>query len=129
MPARPRAGTVTCGACGGAYAAYGPLPGDAPGTLRAFWHGGHEAGATCAGSWEPHPATEVRQPRERNTGRYADTKFSRLCVCGHRLGIHTAERLAGPRVPGQRGRPPGIQPCLEADCACECFTRATRPGR
>lgn len=121
---------MTCGVCGESYGGYGPMPGDPPGTLRAFWHGGHEQ--TCAGSWEPHPATELRPPdpaRERHTGRYAQTKLDRRCVCGHRLGQHTAERQGPPpRRHGRNGRPGGAyQPCLEAGCDCACFTRA--PGR
>lgn len=34
----------------------------------------------------------MSQPRERETGRYGfDGDFERLCVCGHPLGLHTAE--------------------------------------
>lgn len=32
------------------------------------------------------------QPRERETGRYAFAgDQDRMCTCGHRLGVHTAE--------------------------------------
>lgn len=50
--------------------------------------------------------------RDKATGRYADTKFDKLCVCGHRLGVHTADKAGH------------VQPC--GDCDCECFVKATK---
>ena len=33
-----------------------------------------------------------RRSRSKATGRYGyDGNFDRLCVCGHRLGVHTSE--------------------------------------
>lgn len=55
--------------------------------------------------------------RERGTGRYSyDGRWDRLCVCGHPLGEHAAERVSGQ------------QPCFHGDaepsepCDCERFT-------
>ncbi|HYE90076.1 MAG TPA: hypothetical protein VEA38_03605 [Terriglobales bacterium] len=32
------------------------------------------------------------QPRDAQTGRYGfEGQWDRLCVCGHRLGVHTAD--------------------------------------
>lgn len=64
---------------------------------------------------------EVNAPREKRTGRYAPRNFDAVCVCGHTLGNHTAERAT------ENGR--ALQPCLAAelegleDCDCECFRR------
>ena len=52
--------------------------------------------------------------REKDTGRYAPM-LDVACVCGHRLGQHTADRVGG------------HQPCLE--CACECFKRLKKNNR
>lgn len=53
------------------------------------------------------------QNREINTGKYTfDGDMDRLCVCGHRLGIHTAARV---HINGKTH-----QPC-DRGCKCECF--------
>ena len=52
--------------------------------------------------------------RERDTGRYTYRGFDQLCTCGHRLGDHTAERVAGE------------QPCLVDGCDCQCFRPSGR---
>lgn len=49
--------------------------------------------------------------RDKATGRYSDTKFEKPCQCGHTLGQHTAEKVAG------------SQPCTVLDCTCECWTK------
>lgn len=55
--------------------------------------------------------------RDRSTGRYVDTKFDKICECGHKLGQHTAVRSHG------------SQPCLEDGCYCEAFKVARRFAR
>lgn len=58
------------------------------------------------------------QNREANTGKYTfDGDMDRLCVCGHRLGIHTLDRK---RI---NGKP--RQPC-DNGCKCECFKPARK---
>jgi hypothetical protein len=52
----------------------------------------------------------IMNERDRQTGRYTDTRLTKLCVCGHALGQHTADKQ-GP-----------VQPCLAPECECECFT-------
>ncbi len=49
--------------------------------------------------------------RNKADGTYTDSKPEKVCVCGHRLGQHTADRLGK------------IQPCLEPGCECESFTK------
>jgi len=54
-------------------------------------------------------------PRERDAdGRYAHS-LDAVCVCGHRKGEHTAERVMVDMEVQQ--------PCLEEPCGCECFRR------
>jgi len=66
---------------------------------------------------------KVEHGREHGTGRYTWTT-DRLCVCGHRLGEHTAARVKDPKT--------GIigQPCMseepEEPCGCELFAPAKR---
>lgn len=56
-----------------------------------------------------------------NAGRYKHTgNHERLCVCGHTLGDHSAEKVDGQR------------PCFAGDfghepCACECFKLKRKP--
>ena len=50
--------------------------------------------------------------RDQATGRYTDAKLSKLCVCGHTLGEHAAEKVGT------------VQECFHADCLCECFRKA-----
>lgn len=33
--------------------------------------------------------------RDKSNGRYTDSKFDKPCTCGHTLGQHTADKLAG----------------------------------
>ncbi len=49
--------------------------------------------------------------RDRANGRYAYSRFDRVCRCGHTLGQHTAEKVGSE------------QPCLVDKCDCECFRR------
>jgi hypothetical protein len=51
--------------------------------------------------------------RHRTTGRYTDSKLDMPCICGHTLGMHTAERAEN------------RQECLAAGCECERYTRIT----
>jgi len=54
-----------------------------------------------------------RQSRNKTTGRYSyDGQLERLCVCGHRLGIHTAEppHIIDDLVDGVRVWCPGFKP-------------------
>lgn len=51
-------------------------------------------------------------------GKYTYSKLDLVCVCGHTLGQHSAERVKGQ------------QPCFCEDgdgCACESFKRARAP--
>jgi hypothetical protein len=51
--------------------------------------------------------------RQQGTGRYIHTKETRLCKCGHPVGVHTAER-----------GPDGSQPCISGDILhtiCDCM--------
>jgi hypothetical protein len=55
--------------------------------------------------------------RDNVSGRYVDTRFDKVCVCGHTLGYHTAEKSAD------------SQPCIigdfeEVGCDCACFKKA-----
>jgi hypothetical protein len=66
--------------------------------------------------------TKGEQNREVGTGRYAfDGGFERLCVCGHTLGQHTAERGRCPVTKKMQ------QPCIVEDsqghegCGCDCM--------
>lgn len=58
------------------------------------------------------------QEREIRSGKYKFT-IDRECVCGHRLGVHSAERI---RI---EGKP--FQDCMNHDvgdgnnCDCKCF--------
>lgn len=67
----------------------------------------------------------VKQERERNSGKYKHT-IDRVCVCGHTLGSHLAERYRD-----ANGRP--VQECIvheavdgAAPCDCVCFKPARR---
>lgn len=61
------------------------------------------------------------QNRDKANGQYAhDGDWSRLCKCGHELGVHTAARVGGK------------QPCMSGDfggpsCDCQAFKRAPKP--
>lgn len=65
------------------------------------------------------------QNREANTGKYTfDGDMSRLCVCGHALGLHTAARV---RLDGKT-----LQPCADShapDCKCQCFKPAKKASQ
>lgn len=55
--------------------------------------------------------------REQETGKYAFANMDLLCVCGHSLGIHDAERTKDKQY------------CQNEDengdlCDCEYFTRS-----
>lgn len=56
-----------------------------------------------------------RQLRDRATGQYAwDGDMSRMCVCGHTLGVHCAggfDCMNGSGCPGATGEP----------CDCQKF--------
>jgi len=58
-------------------------------------------------------------PRERSTGRFLHRKWTRLCKCGHPVGVHSAEK-GRDRETGEK-----LQPCLASDygfdCECELF--------
>jgi hypothetical protein len=56
----------------------------------------------------------MKTNRDRKTGKYTDTDLNKLCVCGHRLGVHTAAKVGNE------------QPCLDPYCHCECFRKAKR---
>jgi len=47
--------------------------------------------------------------RDKANGRYAHSRFDKVCACGHTLGEHTADK---------RGNE---QPCLADGCECEVF--------
>jgi len=56
------------------------------------------------------------RPKDASTGQYLHTKWSRLCKCGHPIGVHTAEKCEGQ------------QPCIASDfggpdCNCQMFRR------
>jgi hypothetical protein len=53
----------------------------------------------------------VSSARDGASGRYTWEDLNRECVCGHRLGTHTATKYNSE------------QPCL--DCMCKCY----KPGR
>ena len=55
--------------------------------------------------------------RDKATGRYTDTRFDKLCTCGHTLGNHTAEKVGN------------HQECLTDGCECECFTKVRNGGK
>lgn len=63
------------------------------------------------------------QHRDRANGQYAHADFDRLCRCGHTLGVHTADRVAG------------VQECLNCDigdgtpCDCQSFRPAPKKRR
>lgn len=54
-------------------------------------------------------------PREQGTGKYLHSKWTRLCRCGHPVGIHSAEKRAG------------SQPCLASDVGIDCDCERFRP--
>lgn len=58
----------------------------------------------------------TKRKRDRGSGRYAHETLDLLCVCGHTLALHTAERVHGE------------QPCIVGDyghsCDCISFKRA-----
>jgi hypothetical protein len=67
------------------------------------------------GSALHRPKLDLRRTtqRQQGTGRYIHTKPTRLCVCGHPVGVHSAEKGAD-----------GSQPCfisdyLDVSCPCE----------
>jgi hypothetical protein len=50
--------------------------------------------------------------RNRKTGQYTLTRFDYVCVCGHKLGLHSAERVGD------------LQECFVEDCRCESFRKS-----
>lgn len=52
--------------------------------------------------------------RQKGTGKYIHTKWTRLCVCGHPVGVHTADK-------GADGSRPCIAPDFGIDCDCDKF--------
>lgn len=59
----------------------------------------------------------MSKARDILTGRYTWEDLNRLCVCGHRLGVHTAAKYKSE------------QPCL--DCMCKSYkpTRKSKSDR
>jgi hypothetical protein len=55
----------------------------------------------------------MKTTRDKRSGRYTDTRFDKLCVCGQRLGEHTADRDGDVRT------------CLHDGCECESFTKGS----
>jgi hypothetical protein len=71
------------------------------------------------------------QPREKETGQFAfDGNWGRKCVCGHELGVHTAEAphecMNIDRFHIGTRREPWADQALEAT---ECDCRKFRPTR
>lgn len=67
-------------------------------------------------------AKEAKRGRDRGNGRYAHTTFETMCVCGHKLAVHSAATVNGERpcfncdVPGGDG----------LDCSCTKFKKARK---
>ncbi len=62
------------------------------------------------------------QSRDKGNGRYTASKFDQLCVCGHELGVHTAEAFRGKR------------PCIVGDfedesCDCVKFRKSRKKAK
>lgn len=57
--------------------------------------------------------------RQQETGRYLHTKWTRLCRCGHPVGVHSAEK-------GKDGYQPCFAGDLGYDCDCEKFRRTEK---
>jgi hypothetical protein len=67
---------------------------------------------------------ELSHKRERSTGRYLHRKMTRLCKCGHPVGVHSAEKGKNPETGAKE------QPCYAGDhgfdCDCELFTPTSK---
>ena len=51
-------------------------------------------------------ATNSKPARDKGNGQYVHTHFEAVCTCGHTLGRHSANAVAG------------VRECFADDCAC-----------
>lgn len=88
--------------------------------------GDYEVHVTKKTSGEGAPAAKLdaeiraelgkQTSRDLRNGQYKMSKMEALCVCGHTLGDHTAERDAKAKE----------QECLVPGCPCSFFTRVKK---
>jgi len=68
----------------------------------------------------------MSNPERDEAGRYDFSNMDAMCVCGHRLGVHAADRGDTGKRPCFRDDLHNIIDVPEEDCDCEAFRKSRK---